>query len=143
MRFQLLCWNDPGIGFESLTDPGLGLTVATGIAIRWADSPSGPELPRCRPPAISGTPSAPGVPRHELSLNTCSGCHGGESDTFFVHVNPAPTLLSFVPLLSDFLTGTDVIDPTPPPIVTSPPPNVVDPVDGTRRFSPPLRDTVH
>ncbi len=81
-----------------------------------------------------GNPSMPGTSRHELSLNTCSGCHGGETDTFFVHVNPAPTLLSFVPLLSDFLTGTDIIDPTPPPILTSPRPNVVDPVDGTRRY---------
>lgn len=81
-----------------------------------------------------GNPSAPGVPRHEFSLGTCNGCHGGESDTFFVHVNPAPTLLSFVPMLSDFLTGTDVIDPTPPPITSFPPPNTVDPVDGTQRF---------
>ena len=76
-----------------------------------------------------GNPSMPGVPRHEFSLNTCNGCHGGETDTFFVHVNPAPTLLSFVPMLSDFLTGTDIINPTVPV-----PENVEDPVDGTHRF---------
>lgn len=68
-----------------------------------------------------GVPSMPGPTsgRHGLSLNTCNGCHGGETDTFFVHINPAPTgVLSFLPLLSDFLVGA----------------NVTDPVDGTVRF---------
>ena len=68
-----------------------------------------------------GVPSMPGPAsgRHTLSLNTCNGCHGGETDTFFVHINPAPNgALSTVPLLSDFLIGG----------------NVTDPVDGTVRF---------
>ncbi len=76
-----------------------------------------------------GNPSMPGPAsqRHELSLNTCNGCHARETDTFFVHINPAPTSsLSFVPLLSDFLIGTNVINPGPS--------NTVDPVDGTVRF---------
>ena len=74
-----------------------------------------------------GNPSIPGSGRHDFSLNTCNGCHAGETDTFFVHINPAPTLLPFVPLLSDFLTGTNIIDPGGGS-------NTVDPVDGTLRF---------
>lgn len=68
-----------------------------------------------------GIPSMPGPAsgRHDFSFNTCNGCHGGETDTFFVHINPAPNgVLSFLPLLSDFLIGA----------------NVTDPVDGTVRF---------
>jgi hypothetical protein len=47
--------------------------------------------------------------RHLLSLNTCNGCHGAETDTTFLHVHPrsAGTVAS----LSAFLTGIDVIDP--------------------------------
>ncbi len=47
--------------------------------------------------------------RHHFSLNTCSGCHGGETQTSFLHVattpfgSPAP--------LSGFLTGVMVPDP--------------------------------
>lgn len=77
-----------------------------------------------------GNPSLPGAAsgRHEFSLNSCSGCHARETDTFFVHINPAPnTVLSFVPLLSDFLTGTNIINPGGGS-------NTVDPVDGTVRF---------
>lgn len=42
--------------------------------------------------------------RHVLSLNTCSGCHGGETQTFFTHVDPAP--FGSPAGLSGFLTGT-------------------------------------
>ena len=40
--------------------------------------------------------------RHDFSLNTCNGCHSGETDTFFTHVDPE----SGIPAqLSRFLTG--------------------------------------
>ena len=41
--------------------------------------------------------------RHVFSLNTCSGCHGGESQTFFTHIDPAP--FGTPAELSGFLTG--------------------------------------
>ncbi|MEO8703425.1 MAG: hypothetical protein ABI867_25485 [Kofleriaceae bacterium] len=57
--------------------------------------------------------NAPGITdsllRHRFSLNTCNGCHGAETNTFFLHVNPrnpgqeAP--------LSGFITGETVNDP--------------------------------
>jgi hypothetical protein len=46
--------------------------------------------------------------RHVFSLNTCSGCHGGETQTFFLHVAPAP--FGTPAPLSQFLTGA----PGPP-----------------------------
>ena len=46
--------------------------------------------------------------RHKFSLNTCNGCHGGETNTGFLHVNPRfPGQESF---LSGFMTGIDVFD---------------------------------
>ncbi len=42
--------------------------------------------------------------RHILSLNTCSGCHGGETQTFFTHIDP--TGFGAPAGLSGFLTGT-------------------------------------
>jgi hypothetical protein len=41
--------------------------------------------------------------RFNLSLNTCSGCHAGETRTFFTHVSPTSALPA---QLSQFLTGT-------------------------------------
>jgi hypothetical protein len=47
--------------------------------------------------------------RHKFSLNTCNGCHGAESGTFFLQISPrSPGQPS---QLSGFLTGTDVFDP--------------------------------
>jgi hypothetical protein len=47
--------------------------------------------------------------RHHFSLNTCNGCHGDETKTFFLHISPRdagePSGLSL------FLTGTTVQDP--------------------------------
>lgn len=45
--------------------------------------------------------------RHEFSLNTCNGCHAGETNTFFTHINPGSIPAS----LSGFLTGINVSDP--------------------------------
>ena len=41
--------------------------------------------------------------RHKLSLNTCSSCHGGETKTFFTHIQP--TNFGTPAGLSAFLTG--------------------------------------
>lgn len=56
---------------------------------------------------------APGIAdleaRHLFSLNTCNGCHGAESGTFFLHVEPRRA--GDASTLSTFLTGADVDDP--------------------------------
>lgn len=47
--------------------------------------------------------------RHIFSLNTCSGCHGGETRTFaFTHIRPAP--FGSTASLSPFLTGLGTDD---------------------------------
>ncbi|WP_437721007.1 LamG domain-containing protein [Sorangium sp. So ce861] len=47
--------------------------------------------------------------RHKFSLNTCNGCHGLETQTGFLHVNPrSPGDETF---LSGFMTGITVSDP--------------------------------
>lgn len=43
--------------------------------------------------------------RHKFSLNTCNGCHSGETSMFFVHVDPSTRELS------RFLTGGTFDDP--------------------------------
>lgn len=57
--------------------------------------------------------SAPGInnpeARHKFSLNTCNGCHGAETATGFLQINPRdPGQAS---ILSGFLTGETVSDP--------------------------------
>lgn len=47
--------------------------------------------------------------RHKFSLNTCSGCHAGETQTEFVHV--APRSRGAPSALSPYLRGTTVTDP--------------------------------
>lgn len=47
--------------------------------------------------------------RHIFSLNTCNGCHGGETNTVFTHIKPAP--FGTAAPLSGFLTGITVSDP--------------------------------
>ena len=50
--------------------------------------------------------------RHTLSVNTCNGCHAGETQTrTFVHIDPSTTPLSAPATLSGFLTGITVPDP--------------------------------
>lgn len=55
---------------------------------------------------------APGVTnaeaRHKFSLNTCNGCHGGETQTAFLQVSPR--VPGQVAQLSNFLTGETVTD---------------------------------
>ena len=47
--------------------------------------------------------------RHKFSLNTCNGCHGGETNTEFLHI--FPRFEGEQSSLSGFLTGTTVFDP--------------------------------
>lgn len=47
--------------------------------------------------------------RHKLSLNTCDGCHGGETNTAFLQIQPRGP--AEVARLSGFLTGATVVDP--------------------------------
>lgn len=57
--------------------------------------------------------TAPGITdnlvRHRFSLNTCNGCHGAETATGFLHVNPRAQ--GREARLSGFLTGEIVTDP--------------------------------
>jgi hypothetical protein len=48
--------------------------------------------------------------RAHFSLNTCSGCHTGETGTTFTHIDPVS---GSPPNLSGFLTGINVPDPDP------------------------------
>lgn len=65
------------------------------------------------PPGLiwSGSPpfSIPPLQRIHFSLNTCNGCHGGETSTAFTHVSPRPP--GVPSSLSGFLTGINVVDP--------------------------------
>jgi hypothetical protein len=45
--------------------------------------------------------------RREFSLNTCNGCHSGETGTSFFHVDPTVSPAA----LSGFLIGTSIFDP--------------------------------
>jgi hypothetical protein len=60
--------------------------------------------------------NAPGInlnARHIFSLNTCNGCHAGETATFFLHVNPQVSPAG----LSGFLTGENIPDVVQGPAV--------------------------
>lgn len=47
--------------------------------------------------------------RHIFSLNTCTSCHGGETNTPFKHIEPRS--FGFETTLSGFLTGITLSDP--------------------------------
>lgn len=57
--------------------------------------------------------NAPGITdsqlRFRFSLNTCNGCHGAETNTGFLHINPRAA--GQKASLSGFLTGVTVSDP--------------------------------
>jgi hypothetical protein len=55
--------------------------------------------------------------RHKFSLNTCNGCHAGETNTAFLHV--APREPGEAAALSGFLTGATVTDPADPSVSRS------------------------
>ena len=50
--------------------------------------------------------------RHKMSLNTCNGCHGEETRTGFLQIQPAA--FGSVAALSGFLTGETIPDPVVP-----------------------------
>ncbi len=79
---------DHFVGGSALTDPGM-IWNAAGIA----------------------NPKA----RHKFSLNTCNGCHAGETNTFFTHVKPGP--FGSPVGLSGFLTGVDATSMGMPPFI--------------------------
>jgi len=56
------------------------------------------------PPGVTNTDA-----RHLFSVNTCNGCHGGETQTGFLHV--APRAKGQIASLSGFLTGETITDP--------------------------------
>lgn len=59
-----------------------------------------------RGPAVINSNEA----RHKLSLNTCNGCHGGETHTnVFTHIMPRPAAAPAG--LSGFMTGINLNDP--------------------------------
>jgi hypothetical protein len=71
--------------------------------------PGTPGQPLCWKSNVSSAtfPTKAGEVRHKFSLNTCDGCHSGETKTFFTHVDP----LTSPSLLSGFLTGA--VPPNP------------------------------
>lgn len=58
------------------------------------------------PPACTSIANANA--RHILSLNTCNGCHGSETNTIFKHVQPRNAGVPSA--LSGFLTGIATVD---------------------------------
>lgn len=92
-------------GAATPTTPFLGgksHTIFPSTTHHWDGGPSGT-------PAFINSDQA----RHIFSLNTCSGCHGGETRTRFTHISPSA--FGVEAQLSSFLTGTaplgGVIDP--------------------------------
>ncbi|MEO1083084.1 MAG: hypothetical protein AAFY88_02470 [Acidobacteriota bacterium] len=49
--------------------------------------------------------------RHEVSLASCNGCHGGETATPFVHISPTAPMPPARAALSQFMTGFTLRDP--------------------------------
>jgi len=79
------------LSFQNL--PFRGGASPHSLDFNW----DGPQPPNC---GAINTPEA----RHIVSRDTCNGCHGGETGTFFKHVEPRqPNQAS---TLSAFLTGT-------------------------------------
>ena len=93
--------NVPNILIDNFTvpvvyasQPFLGGHAPTPPGLIWNGFPPG-SIP---PPA-----------RIHFSLNTCNGCHAGETATSFKHIEPRPP--GAVSALSAFLTGENVVDP--------------------------------
>ncbi len=78
------------LGFPTIATPFLGGASATPFNFFWDEAGI-----------------APRQARHELSLNTCNGCHAGETATVFTHIKPG----SIPAALSGFMTGITVADP--------------------------------
>jgi hypothetical protein len=95
--------NTPAILANNYTVPLSWL----GTSFRGAAAPHSLDLNWDGPPPACtsiGDPQA----RHIFSLNTCSGCHGAETNTGFKHVEPR--LPGSASVLSGFLTGISTTD---------------------------------
>jgi hypothetical protein len=80
-----------------------------GVPFLAADGPTPGGLFWDGPAVPPGPDIVPADARHMFSLNTCNGCHAGETATAFTHIHPAPF---GVPAgLSGFMTGINVADP--------------------------------
>jgi hypothetical protein len=86
--------------FPSVTAPFLDATALTPSNTFFWEAPG-----------IIGQPNGVDL-RHKLSLATCSGCHAGETGTFFTHIGTTGERALGAPAaLSGFMTGETVIDP--------------------------------
>ncbi|ADO72080.1 hypothetical protein [Stigmatella aurantiaca] len=74
----------------------------TGLKFRGGNSLVPSTLTHWRATGASGSSAADVCARHEYSLNTCSGCHAGDTKTDFTHVSTA----GIPATMSRFLTGT-------------------------------------
>lgn len=97
------------------------LTFNNGILLGNVMNDADPDFPVSILAGSSITPfgffwNAPNVLssdlRHDVSLNTCNGCHMGETQTLFTHVAEAG--VGDAVNLSDFLTGGDSTPPYDP-----------------------------
>ena len=81
---------------------GHSLTIFPPVA---APTPALDNVPHHWDGGPSGTTSfiTDSLVRHIFSLNTCSACHGGETQTFFTHIKP--TAVGTTAQLSSFLNG--------------------------------------
>jgi len=88
----LLEKHDVPLDFPVMGDHFLGGAAPTNLGMFW---------------------SAPGIrnpeARYMFSVNTCNGCHAGETGTPFTHISPAS--FGTEAALSNFLTGGTVVDP--------------------------------
>jgi len=92
--------------FPTVTNPFLGANSPTPFGIFW------------EAPGVLGQPDGPDLV-HKVSLATCSGCHAGETDTFFTHIGSTGRRSpGNAAVLSDFLTGNNMpqTDPRVPGI---------------------------
>ncbi len=97
---QYLLQKDNGIDipetFPTTTIPFLGGHAEVPFKSSFWDGNAFPGFDSIHDPLV----------RHYFSLNTCTGCHAGETGTSFTHINPSP--FGVEAFLSDFLTGNNM-----------------------------------
>jgi hypothetical protein len=81
--------------YPTAANPFRGGGLVYGLGNFWNDT--------------GGVPIPDREARHKFSLNTCDGCHTGETHNLFTHVGAAP--FGTQASLSEFMTGTWVDDP--------------------------------
>ena len=83
------------------------LQFPAGTPFLSGNAPIPPNFWRGNPPIANNDA------RSLFSLGTCNGCHFGETNTPFVHINPASPI-GAPAALSGFLTGITMPDPVVP-----------------------------